>query len=121
MFPKPVAGQVIGSACLWQSEHLRGQEEGLKDRPCAVILVITNESGDEQVTVLLITHSAPARLEFAIEIPAATKRRVGLDDDRSWVVLTEANRSHGPGQTFAQPGSVERQQCYMVDCRAIFC
>jgi hypothetical protein len=97
LFPKPVAGQVISYAYLWQSEHLRGHEEGLKDRPCAVILVITSEGGDERVTVLPITHTPPARPELAIEIPAITKRRIGLDDDRSWVVLTEANRFTWPG------------------------
>ncbi len=97
MFPKPVAGQVISYAYLWQSEHLLGQEEGLKDRPCAVILVITTEAGKERVTVLPITHTPPARTELAIEIPATTKRRIGLDNDRSWVVLTEANRFTWPG------------------------
>jgi hypothetical protein len=30
-------------------------------------------------------------------IPAATKRRLGLDDERSWVVLSEANRFLWPG------------------------
>jgi hypothetical protein len=97
LFPRPVAGQVISYAYLWQSEHLRGQEEGLKDRPCAVILVITSEDGGESVTVLPITHTPPLRPECAIEIPATTKRRIGLDDHRSWVVLTEANRFSWPG------------------------
>jgi hypothetical protein len=69
----------------------------LKDRPCAIILVITAEGDDEHVTVLPITHTAPARPEFAVEIPHATKIRLGLDDERSWVVLTEANRFAWPG------------------------
>jgi hypothetical protein len=90
-------GQVIRYAYLWQSEHLRGQEEGLKDRPCAIILVITTEDEDERVTVLPITHTAPKRPEHAVEIPQATKIRLGLDDARSWVVLTEANRFTWPG------------------------
>jgi hypothetical protein len=102
LFPKPLAGQIISYAYfsyayLWQSEHQRGQEEGLKDRPCAVILVITTEDGDDRVTVLPITHTPPTRPEFAIEIPPATKRRIGLDDARSWVMLTEANRFTWPG------------------------
>ena len=97
MFPKPVVGQVISYAYLWQAEHLRGQEEGLKDRPCAVILVITTDDQDERVTVLPITHTPPAKPEFAIEIPATTKHRLGLDDQRSWVMLTEANRFTWPG------------------------
>lgn len=96
MFPKPIVGQVISYAYLWQSEPVRGQEEGLKDRPCAVILVIATADDDERVTVLPITHTPPVRPEFAVEIPSATKRRLGLDDQRSWVILTEANRFTWP-------------------------
>jgi hypothetical protein len=33
----------------------------------------------------------------AIENPPATKRRLGLDDERSWIVLTESNRFVWPG------------------------
>ncbi|WP_247882459.1 hypothetical protein [Azospirillum sp. TSA2s] len=49
------------------------------------------------MTVLPITHSPPADLASAVEIPAATKVRLGLDTERSWVVLTEANRFVWPG------------------------
>jgi hypothetical protein len=47
--------------------------------------------------VLPVTHMPPTNREFAVEIPAATKRRLGLDDERSWVVLSEANRFLWPG------------------------
>jgi hypothetical protein len=97
LFPQPLPGQVISYAYLWQTEHQRGQEEGLKDRPCSVILVVTNEVGNEIVTVLPITHTPPSNPDLAIEIPPVTKRRLGLDDARSWVVLTEANRFIWPG------------------------
>ncbi len=97
MFPQPLPGQVISYAYLWQTEHQRGQEEGLKDRPCAVVLVITNEDDNQIVTVLPITHTPPTNPDIAVEIPPATKRRLGLDDARSWVVLTEANRFTWPG------------------------
>jgi hypothetical protein len=49
------------------------------------------------VTVLPVTHNPPVQAEDAIEIPAATKRRLGLDDQRSWIVLTEANEFNWPG------------------------
>ena len=49
------------------------------------------------VTVLPVTHSPPMQAEDAIEIPAETKRRLGLDDQRSWIVLTEANEFNWPG------------------------
>ena len=96
--PKPTPGLVVRYSYLWREEHLKGQEEGVKDRPCAIIMVVTNEENDDQtVTVLPITHTPPQQADDAIEIPAATKRRLGLDDERSWVVLTEANRFIWPG------------------------
>ena len=49
------------------------------------------------VTVLPITLSRPADPRHGVEIPHATKRRLGLYDARSWVVLTEANRFVWPG------------------------
>ncbi|MGH6754666.1 MAG: hypothetical protein ACREDP_21125, partial [Bradyrhizobium sp.] len=73
------------------------QEEGLKDRPCAVVLAVSDAEGREEVVVLPITHTPPASPSHALEIPAATKRRLGLDDERSWIVLTEANRFIWPG------------------------
>jgi hypothetical protein len=96
-FPDPVPGLVIRYSYLWASEHAAGQEEGVKDRPCAVILVTEDEAGERVVTVLPITHSVPADPELTVEIPAAVKRRLRLDEDRSWVVLTEANRFIWPG------------------------
>ncbi len=44
-----------------------------------------------------ITHSPPNNPDEAIEIPTASKRRLGLDDERSWIVLTESNRFVWPG------------------------
>jgi hypothetical protein len=98
-FPKPLPAQVIRYSYLWHQEYLRGQEEGVKDRPCAVVLVCRNENASDIVTVLPITHSPPALSEakYAIEIPADTKRRLGLDEARSWILLTEANRFTWPG------------------------
>lgn len=96
-FPAPIPGLVIRYSYLWRGEHLRGQEEGVKDRPCAVLLAITDEAGDKRVVVLPITHTPPRDASHAVEIPAATKRRLGLDDERSWIVVSEANRFIWPG------------------------
>lgn len=49
------------------------------------------------VTVLPISHTPPSNPLLAVEIPVAVKRRLKLDDERSWVVLTEANRFTWPG------------------------
>lgn len=96
-FPTPIPGLVIRYSYLWRGEYLRGQEEGVKDRPCAVLLAVTNADGETKVIVLPITHTPPNDLADAIEIPAATKRRLGLDDTRSWIVFTESNRFTWPG------------------------
>jgi hypothetical protein len=96
-FPVPVPGLVIRYSYLWASEHARGQEEGVKDRPCAVVLTTADEAGGQVVTVLPISHTPPSNTLLAVEIPNAVKRRLRLDDERSWVVLAEANRFTWPG------------------------
>nr|WP_276556823.1 hypothetical protein [Rhodoblastus acidophilus] len=88
---------VIRYSYLWLSEFLRGQEEGVKDRPCAVLLALADENGEQRVTVLPITHTPPSESDHAVEIPPATKLRLGLDHERSWIVLTESNRFIWPG------------------------
>lgn len=95
--PVPAPGLVIRYSYLWANEHDRGQEEGAKDRPCAVLLATRTEEGDLRVIVLPITHQPPRDPTEAVEIPPATKRRLGLDDDRSWIVLTEGNAFAWPG------------------------
>jgi hypothetical protein len=96
-FPQPRPGLVIRYSYLWRSEHLRGQEEGVKDRPCAVLFALIDAEGEQKVVVLPVTHAPPSDASHAVEIPPATKRRLGLDDERSWIVVTEANRFTWPG------------------------
>ena len=81
-FPEPVQGLVIRYSYLWRAEEQRGQEEGVKDRPCAVVLVTGTASGNRVVTVLPVTHSPPADPRLAVELPAATKARLRLDGER---------------------------------------
>jgi hypothetical protein len=69
----------------------------VKDRPCAVLLAVKIDDDHLRVIVLPITHTAPSDPEEAIEIPAITKRRLGLDPDPSWIVLTEGNIFAWPG------------------------
>jgi hypothetical protein len=49
------------------------------------------------VTVAPVTHSPPAHPDTAIEIPAETKNRLGLDTARSWIVAADLNRFAWPG------------------------
>lgn len=96
-YPEPTAGLVVRYAYLWRREYLEGQDEGVKDRPCAIILARQIVEDETQVVVLPVTHEAPSNPQDAIEIPLETKQRLGLDSDRSWVVITEANSFIWPG------------------------
>jgi hypothetical protein len=49
------------------------------------------------VYVAPITHTPPHDPNHAIEVPAETKRRLGLDEARSWIITTELNRFTWPG------------------------
>jgi len=90
--PTPEAGLVIAYAYLWRREYQTGREEGRKDRPGVIVLAVEREmDGATMVTVLPITHSAPANAGAAVEIPSPVKRHLGLDDQRSWVVVAEGN------------------------------
>ncbi len=47
--------------------------------------------------VLPVTHSPPQDPALAMELPAPTKRRLGLDEARSWIILSDGNRLSWPG------------------------
>ena len=85
---EPKVGWVFRYSYLWHWQHLDGREEGDKDRPALVLAIVAMlEDGTPAVRVLPITHSPPSDPRDAIEIPPATKRRLGLDDERSWIVV----------------------------------
>lgn len=92
VLPSPHPGLVLRYSYLWRSEYGQGREEGVKDRPCVVVLITEEALGDFLVTVAPITHAPPRAPDDAIEIPHTTKRRLGLDDEQAWVVVTEVNR-----------------------------
>lgn len=95
--PVPQSGQVIRYAYLWWHEARAGREDGTKDRPCSVILTRVTEAGLTIAYVLPITHTPPGKDEDGVEIPLPTKHRLGLDEERSWIITTELNRFIWPG------------------------
>ncbi|MBL8669205.1 MAG: hypothetical protein JNK11_01015 [Alphaproteobacteria bacterium] len=95
--PTPVPGLLIRYAYLWRREADAGREEASKDRPCAVVLATPVEPGAFRTVVLPVTHAQPADSAGAVEIPAGTKRRLGMDAGRSWILLSEANIFLWPG------------------------
>ena len=104
--PRPRPGLVIGYSYLWSDEFGAGKEEGNKNRPCAIVAARQVISGREIVTVLPITHSPPEMPGDSVEIPAALKRHLGLDDQRSWIVVIETNDFLWPGPDLRRvPGS----------------
>ena len=102
--PKPEAGLVIRYSYLWLREHREGREEGTKDRPCAIILALRDDDGETQVLVVPVTHSPPDNLTAALELPPAVKQHLGLDAERSWVVLSESNLFDWPGPDLRRVG-----------------
>ena len=95
----PSPGSVIRYAYLWADESASGREEGRKDRPALVLTPAVRSDEDEtELLVVAVTLTAPRAAEDGIELPAAEKRQLGLDDLQSSIVTTEANAFnwHGP-------------------------
>ncbi len=115
ILPQPFPGLVIHYSYLWRDEHLQGREEGRKDRPCAIVAAIRKSAEETHVLVLPITHLAPKDAADAVEIPLKVKQRLGLDDARSWVVLTEWNAFVWPGPDLRPaPGRDDRSFAHGV-------
>lgn len=99
--PEPEVGLVISYSYLWKEEEEQGLVEGRKDRPCAIVLTVevlaTESNRRKQVVVAPITHSPPHDPSVAVEIPPRVKEHLGLDGERSWVILEEVNIFTWPG------------------------
>jgi hypothetical protein len=103
--PTPEPGLVISYAYLWHHEHQEGRDEGRKDRPTVIVLAVERQSDDATVVVVVpITHRPPVNPADAVEIPAPVKRHLGLDDDRSWIVVSEGNEFEWPGYDLRKIG-----------------
>ncbi len=102
--PTPEPGLVVRYSYLWLREHRQGREEGVKDRPCAIILAARDRDDHTHVLVVPVTHSPPADLADALELPVTIKQHLGLDANRSWVVLSESNLFEWPGPDLRRVG-----------------
>jgi hypothetical protein len=76
---------------------MRGEEEGRKNRPCAIVATRQVAGETVIVTVFPITHTAPENDEDGVELPPVLKKHLGLDDARSWVAVSEVNEFVWPG------------------------
>lgn len=105
--PEPQVGLVIRYDFLWSHERDRGYQEGAKTRPCVIVTAVVRKAGGEtEVLVAPVTHSPPGKDVVVVEIPHAVGRSLGLDDDRSYIVASEANSLawDDPGIVPAVPG-----------------
>ncbi len=91
-------GAVFHYAYLWHREFQAGQIEGRKDRPAVALAVaISDKDGRTHVLALPVTHAKPTKPDHGVLLSATTKRALGLDDEPSWVITTEAVRFAWPG------------------------
>jgi len=96
--PIPKPGLVIRYSFLWSTDHDRGATEGIKDRPCAIVVATPRDkNGHIHTIVAPITHSAPDDMNTSIEIPATVCKNLGLDAGRHWLRIDELNRFLWPG------------------------
>ena len=61
------------------------------------MLAISTAQERTRVIVLPITHTAPQRPDEGVELPLAVKTRLGLDHERSWIIVSEGNDFTWPG------------------------
>ena len=87
---------MIRYACLWKREADCGQIEGQKHRPCVVVLCVEEVDGEKVVTVVPITHGPGPNPEQTTPRTQATRRRLGLDEERNWIMATELHSFFWP-------------------------
>jgi hypothetical protein len=104
---KPEAGLVLRYSFLWRHEAEQGREEGAKDRPVVVLVLLAQ--GDEVVVAPVTTQEPDAP---ALEIPARVRALLGLRR-RCWISLATLNRFVWPGPDLrAVPGKSPKTAIY---------
>ncbi len=92
-YPTFEVGEVVSFEYVWKREYAAGQRHGLKARPCAIIVAVAEASGDTRLYLAPITHAEPADKKAGMLIPRTIKRALNLDDDRSWIIVNELNKT----------------------------
>jgi hypothetical protein len=93
--PEPKPGLVVRYDYLWSDEATGGRDQG-KDRPACLVAASDSVSQPRLVVFLPITHTPPGGDSLGVEIPAKVKRAIGLDDEPSWVIVSEHNIGEWP-------------------------
>jgi hypothetical protein len=98
--PRPEPGLVIRYDYLWHRETGSARASG-KERPACLVATLDDEADPQLVLILPITHSRPSGETIAVEIPLTVAEHIGLDDARSWIVISEANVDFWPNAGLA--------------------
>lgn len=93
----PKIGWVIRYVYDWSGVEIGESVRAEKERPAVIVLAVSRKESAILVRVAPITHRPPDDTSRAVEIPASTKMRLGLDRERSWIVLDHANEFLWPG------------------------
>lgn len=93
--PDPKPGMVIRYDYVWAHDEAAGRSQG-KDRPACLVAASDGFARPRYVVLLPITHSPPSMNTIGIEIPARVKAFLGLDDQPSWIIVSEHNIDEWP-------------------------
>ena len=119
--PEPVPGMVIRHAFLWSHEAAQGRTEGVKARPCAVIVAARRtDTGAVRVTVAPITHTSPQDETACVEVTDRIKGALGLDNERQWLRFDELNSFDWPGFDLSPIPGTDRSYTYGMLPKAFF-
>lgn len=109
--PEPQPGLVIRYDYLWNRDAEAGRKSG-KERPTCLVATLDNDADPRFVVLLPITHSPPKNDTTGIEIPAKVCERLGLDAERSWVIVSEFNVDDWPNAGLAPVPGKTKQFAY---------
>jgi len=93
--PAPRPGLVIRYDYLWSREAKIGRDQG-KTRPACLVAASEPVARPRFVVLLPITHTRPIRGTIGVEVPAAVRLALGLDDEPCWVIVSEYNVDEWP-------------------------
>jgi hypothetical protein len=98
--PRPESGLVFRYDYLWLEESGSARTSG-KERPARLAATLDDEANPQLVVILAITHSRPKAPTVGIEIPQAVAEKLGLDEVRAWIIVSEANADFWPNAGLA--------------------
>ena len=120
-YPEPQVGMVVSYCFLWPRQARKGLDVGEKNRPCLIMAVDTPKDGSpKKVFVAPITHTAPFQPEDSVQIPQETKRRIGLDHETSWLMLSDVNKFNWPGYDLGRVPRRNQPTCVYGSVSASF-